>query len=378
MVNSDRHRFRVGLRQLVLNRSILENSIFHTAKELPVKGDQLKATIQALFGDDVIKARSSNEEITIICPIAGCGDTSGNRSINLRTGKTNCWRCNKGYGSFVKFCRSLGYDIDDTTSLPMTLTEAESLLAKVEENKTLTPVISNVKLPKGFTLLKGQEKSIYYELIAEMAIRKNLHVSDFEQAGVGFTREGGHWESFAIFPVTEWHRTVYYQGRLYGDPPEGDKRTKKFPSKNECPLGAKYWVYNIDSVRDQQADTVVVVESILNVMSLKKKLKELGVPNIVPVCVFKHSVSASQLAKIQACKSVKEICLFYDADADTSAWSQAAKMVNRMKVTIATMPKIPGKPTLDPNDDVDTAIEAFLDRKDYSPAEEAFKLVDSL
>jgi hypothetical protein len=75
-----------------------------------LRGSALKAIVEDLF--QVVKDRSTNTELVFVCPQPGCGDNTGNRSVNLQTGKTNCFRCNKG-GDFAKWARWLGYVIDD-------------------------------------------------------------------------------------------------------------------------------------------------------------------------------------------------------------------------------------------------------------------------
>ena len=175
----------------------------------------------------------------------------------------------------------------------------------------------------------------------------------------------------------EWGRLVYYQGRLYSVR-AGDKGTKRFPHKSEVPLGAGNWVYNIDEVRKRSAKIVVVVESILNVLSLEKKFAELGWDYVVAVCVFKHALSPPQAAKIMACPTVAEVVLLFDADAVAGAWKSSEKLINQRAVTIAEMPQIEGRDKLDANDDVELAIQAIEARKVYSPASKLLKLLDDL
>ena len=107
---------------------------------------------------------------------------------------------------------------------------------------------------------------------------------------VGFTKDfASKWEPFAIFPGLEYDRIVYYQGRTYYDDP--GMSTKRFPNRTEAPLSSKYWIYNIDALNGPGVRMAVVVESILNVLSLQKQFNLEGVTDMVPVCVFKHLVS---------------------------------------------------------------------------------------
>ena len=91
-----------------------------------------------------------------------------------------------------------------------------------------------------------------------MAKRKHLDFDILANAGVGFTRDDPRWEPFAIFPVFEWGRPVYYQGRTYVDTP--GESTKLFPHKGECPLSSRYWLYNIDTeYRSIRSNVYVIV-----------------------------------------------------------------------------------------------------------------------
>lgn len=339
-----------------------------------MKGPRLKAEVQSLF--EVVPGRSSTDELVFVCPVPGCGDTSGNRSVNLKTGQTNCWRCGKG-GPFVKWARKLGYEINDE-GVAFSLTEAEELLNRFENSRheVLIPMSSGIRLPKGFTAVKDDPRSVYYKFIEKMAIKKNLEQADMIKAGVGFTRDDPYWEPFAIFPVLEWGRVVYYQGRMYS--PKPGESSKKFPSKKIVPLGSRYWVYNIDRVRDTQARVVIVAESILNVLSLEKKIKELGLKKVVPVAVFKHKLSAPQIGKLLACSSVQEFCLMFDSDATAESWKSAETLINKRKVTVAAIPVVDGRKTNDPNDDVDLAMECFERRKVYTPANSILEMLAKL
>lgn len=328
---------------------------------MPGIGPSLKQEIENSF--EIIRARSNQNELTFICPQPGCGDTNGNRSVNLKNGKTNCWRCNIG-GDFIAWAKRLGLRFSNAEEGSSTLS-LKQLFDIKPEVRSILPVVAEVKLPKGFTKLTDEPDSVYTRLIGEMAVRKNLLPEDFIEAGCGFVREG-MWEPFAIFPVVEYGTVVYYQGRTYAEEP-GD-RTKKFPSNSEVKYGAKYWIYNIDEARAKKAKTLIVVESILNVLSLRWYLREQKIEDVIPVAAFKHKVSLEQFFKLSRITSVKEVCLLFDHDAIAESWADAIKFTNKFKITVAEMPLGDGNKKLDPNDDVVTAWKAFNERKSFGRA----------
>ncbi len=325
-----------------------------------MNGAILKRTVESLFS--VVPERSNSEEMVFLCPMPECGDQSGNRSVNLKSGQTGCWRCNVG-GDFVKWANRAGYGVTDMGS---TLATAEdlALALDIDPVRMYVPTASDLRMPYGFTRCEDEPDSVYSELIERMAIRKNLDWEDLLRAGAGYTREG-QWEPFTLFPVEERGKVVYFQGRTYVDVP--GRKTKLFPSRKEAPLGARYWVYGIDELEACTEDTVVVVmESILNVLSMRRHFEEEGVTGFTPVCVFKHSVGKEQLFKLLKCPRAKEICLMFDLDASAWSWKVARKANDLVKVTVAEMAQDDdASAKLDPNDDARGAMAAILARTKF-------------
>lgn len=330
---------------------------------------QLRQQIEQFF--DVVGVNTSTGELTFICP--ECGDKKGHRSVNLKTGMTFCFRCGKGdagRGHVIAWAKSLGFNLDGGTfSVPM-----EDLFKEDASTDVYIPLAAKVNLPKGFTSLEEAPNTVRSRLIGEMAERKNLSFETLRDAGVGFTRIDPLWEPFAIFPVVEWGVTVYYQGRTYVDVP--GEPTKKFPSRNEVPYGAANWLYNFDELRRKKAPTVMVVESILNVLSLREELAYRRIENVVPVCVFKHHISKVQLLKLVRMNYVKELCFLFDHDAIDKVWSSVGNLGNRVRMTVAEMPAVDGNKKLDPNDDVLAAMQAFDARTEVSKSTVVGRLLD--
>lgn len=337
-------------------------------------GQALKNLVTTMFDVASPDKQSNPEELVIICPVPGCGDQTGNRSVNLRNGKTFCWRCNTG-GDFIRWARWIGYAIDEDARGAVTLEELYQLLEWQPVTKNIIPVINEISLPPGFHPCFDNPESIFTREIGKMALRKNLEPEDLIMAGVGYATEDPRWEPFAVFPVLEYGRLVYFQGRTYWDDP--GKSTKKFPNRNEAPLSSKYWLYDIDELSRPEVDTVIAVESILNVLSLKKKLAKLGVTNMVPVCVFKHAISKPQFYKMLRFPNLKEVILLFDFDAIDLSWEEAKKIDDLLRVSIAEMPFSATNKKLDPNDDVDAAWAAIERRQPYGLANYAQRRLHS-
>jgi hypothetical protein len=320
-------------------------------------GQILRLEIEHTF--QIVPQKSTGHELWFLCP--ECNDKVGHRSVNLQTGMTYCFRCNKGAhnrGSFIAWAKALGYSFS-ANPLESTLS-LETLLQFDAPTKGLPPVLP-VALPRGFTSIEQEPNCAYARLIKKMAERKNLLIEDFIEDGTGFTRDDPLWEPFCIFLVKELGIPVYYQGRTYVDEP--GKSTKLFPSRDKVQYGAAYWVYNIDALSQPGVTTAIVVESVLNVMSLRWKLRELGWAEVAPVCVFKHAISRWQIQKLLNHPNLREICLFFDADAIAQTWRNVGGMANSKRITIAEMPVLGNNQKADPNDDVEVAIKAFEQRK---------------
>ena len=153
---------------------------------------------------------------------------------------------------------------------------------------------------------------------------------------------------------------VYYQGRTYVDVPR--ESTKRFPTREECPNSSKFWIYNIDELR-KTGGIALAMESILNVLTMRRFFRENGITGIVPVCIFKHYLSKPQARKILEVPNLKEICLLYDHDATRLAWEKTPMLSDRVSVTVAEMPPGPGGEKNDPNDDPVAAWAAFEARE---------------
>ena len=192
-----------------------------------------------------------------------------------------------------------------------------------------------------------------------MARRKNLDLEDFMAARVGLALSNYRWAPYAIFPIFEWGKVVYYQGRTMIDMP--GEPTKLFPSRSEYPRGSRYWIYGVDDLR-ALGGRVVVVESILNKLSLDKELARRGITEFVVVACFKHKLSSEQLVKLQRIRNILEIVLLYDADATDAANAEALRIRPKFPlVTVAKMPKG------DANDNAPLAVNQILLRAKPNP-----------
>lgn len=337
-----------------------------------MNGENLKKLLREHFIE--VPDRHRGDEFCIICPDCG-DDRSGHRSVNLRTGLTNCFLCNRG-GHINRWLKDRGVDPEDAFPAfqgQQDWTVAVENLVYGRHRRAYQRRAADPKLPRGFTRLAndkplpGKKHTIYFTLIAAMAERKHLDVADFIEAGAGYTRDDPQWEPYTIFPVFEFGTARYYQGRTYVD--EADRPTKRFPNKALFPEGSAGHLYGFDELRLPSTRCVVLVESILNVLSLRKKFRQQGTQGMVPACCWQASVSHYQWITMLKAHHLDEVCIFFDHDAIAKAWDAAEKAMKRygprFRLSIAEMPPTCGD-TTDPNDDVEAALQAFEARKRFS------------
>jgi hypothetical protein len=318
-----------------------------------MRAQEIRTFVEQNF--DVIRERSSQDEIVFLC--GTCNDSSGNRSVNVKTGLTSCWKCNIG-GTIKSYAKRVGieFNIDDRQGT----TDSQEIEQSLNELRTgrakgQVEIVTEVELPHGFTPLTLEGNDTPHRLARAMARRKNLDMQALVEAGAGVAPDNPLWSPYVIFPVIEWGRVVYYQGRTMLDPPGGS--TKKFPSRKLLPRGSRYWIYNIDELRER-GGKAIAVESILNVLSLKIELQYRGITEFVPIGVFKHKLSPEQCSKLRRVKKVEELVFLYDADATASADAEAVRLVNSFELTsVAPMP------VDDANDNAQLAVDQILARR---------------
>jgi hypothetical protein len=340
-----------------------------------VNSRQIVRYIETHF--QVVRERSTKSELCFICP--SCGDQTGHRSVNLTSLLTNCWRCGSRDGHVAWWLRKIGHDLPDCYQ-----DESEGYISAEDAAQALRraaasldhpptpkrPCYPPVELPRGFIALAddeplpGKKHSVYWKMAARLAERKNLSIEDFVAAGAGFTRQDDLWERYLIYPIRMYGLKVYFQGRLFDE--EAGENTKRFPHRGQIGTGMGQVLYNHDALKGGKC--AVIVESILNVLSLKKALEQAGLRDLAPVSSLHAGLTKDQLRLLRAAK-LREICLLFDADATGKAWD-LAKLVkwelSSVIVTVAEMPANPDNPTLDPNDDVQAAMHALESRTVWS------------
>lgn len=73
-------------------------------------------------------------------------------------------------------------------------------------------------------------------------------------------------------------------------------------------------LYNYDSIRPDETDTVILTEGIFDVIALTRKLELYDNTHIAAIATFGKKISDVQLYKLQ-CKGVKVVVVGYDGDA---------------------------------------------------------------
>ena len=85
-------------------------------------------------------------------------------------------------------------------------------------------------------------------------------------------------------------------------------------------------LYNYDTVIEGVTDTVIILEGVMDVIAITRKLELYDNSSIVPVATFGKKISDVQIFKLQA-KGVKTVILGYDGDA-INATAKIAEQLN--------------------------------------------------
>ncbi|WP_289090857.1 toprim domain-containing protein [uncultured Bacteroides sp.] len=153
---------------------------------------------------------------------------------------------------------------------------------------------------------------------------RSFTFDDYEYFPVGVTGKlNPRFADYVIFPVEDNHTTVGYVARHTWSKAEIDTHNRKAKYNGEYKI-LRYrnstdndfskLLYNYDSIRPDETDTVILTEGIFDVIALTRKLELYDNTHIAAIATFGKKISDVQLYKLQ-CKGVKVVVVGYDGDA---------------------------------------------------------------
>lgn len=257
-------------------------------------------------------------------------------------GKSNCFSCGKSFSSLEDTLQALGHEelIPKRTVELYDNDEDELHLFEDEIDDSLV----EVSMPKGY---KRTYKNQYLR-------SRGWIYDDFELFEAGTNRGMERkLEDYVILPVIDNGRYVGWVARHtwskdeiddYNDRHRFQIRRYLNSTEGEGGNGFSKLLYNIDSVKRYETDTVILCEGAFDVVGLVRGLELYDNHSIVPVCTFGKKISDIQIFKLQD-KGVRTIVIGYDADdAGRSAIHKVANDLDQyFDVYVAAIPDDYGK-----------------------------------
>ena len=260
------------------------------------------------------------------CPF--CGHTGYKygiyvgKDIGKKTfGKSNCFSCGRSFSSLEETLKALGHEElipKQTVELNDDVDELHLFEDEIDDS------LIEIDMPKGY---RRTYKNQYLK-------SRGWIYDDFEffEAGTnrGMERK---LEDYVILPVIDNGRYVGWVARHtwskdeiddYNDRHKFQIRRYLNSTESDGGNGFSKLLYNIDSVKKYETDTVILCEGAFDVVGLVRGLELYENHSIVPVCTFGKKISDIQIFKLQD-KGVKTVVIGYDADdAGRSAISKVA------------------------------------------------------
>ena len=256
-----------------------------------------------------------------------------------RFGASNCYHCNRHYGSLKATLKALGRE-DLLPTETAQLDDSETDISSMFEDE-IDDELVEIAMPRGY---KRCYKHPYLK-------SRGWLMDDYEYFPVGtnrgFDRE---YNDYVILEIRDSGRLVGFVARSTLGKDEIDSynarhhfKIKRY--KNSCGTGTNGFskmLYNYDAIEPMATHSVILCEGPFDVVGLNRKLELYDNRHIVPVATFGKKVSLEQMYKLQK-KGVEQIVIGYDNDAKETTSRIAMELDKYFDVLIADIPNGVGK-----------------------------------
>lgn len=304
-----------------------------------------RSIIEELLYDFSGKMDGSRRNILVQhCPFCGhdgfkYGIYVGNNIGKKRFGMSNCYHCNRRYGSLKETLKALGREDllpKETTQLDDSETDISSMFEDEIDDELVDAI-----MPKGY---KRCYKNNYLK-------SRGWIMDDYEYFPVGtnrgFDRE---YNDYIILEVRDGGRCVGFVARstLSKDEIESYNSRHHFKirryknSDERIGNGFSKMLYNYDAIEPMLTHSVILCEGPFDVVGLNRKLELYDNKHIVPVATFGKKISQEQMFKLQK-KGVEQVVIGYDNDAKETTSRVAMELEKYFDVLIADIPNGVGK-----------------------------------
>lgn len=278
------------------------------------------------------------------CPFCGhdgfkYGIYVGNNAGKKRFGMSNCYHCNRRFGSLKETLKALGRE-DLLPAETAELDDSETDISEMFDDEIDDDLVE-ITMPRGY---KRCYKNAYLK-------SRGWVIDDFEYFPVGTNRSiEREYQDYVILEVRDEGRIVGFVARSILSKEEiGNynsrhhyklRRYKNSDERNGN--GFSKMLYNYDAIEAGSTFSVILCEGPFDVVGLNRKLELYDNKSIVPVATFGKKISQEQMYKLQI-KGVEQVVIGYDNDAKETTSKIAMELDKYFDVLIADIPDGVGK-----------------------------------
>lgn len=256
-----------------------------------------------------------------------------------RFGMSNCYHCNRRFGSLKDTLKALNREDllpTETTDLDDSETDISAMF-----DDELDDELIEIEMPIGY---KRCYKNAYLK-------SRGWVMDDYEYFPVGTNRSiEREFEDYIILEVRDEGRQVGFVARSILSKEEIDhynchhrfqiRRYKNSDERNGN--GFSKMLYNYDAIEPMTTHSVILCEGPFDVVGLNRKLELYDNKSIVPIATFGKKISQEQMFKLQK-KGVEQVVIGYDNDAKETTSKIAMELEKYFDVLIADIPDGVGK-----------------------------------
>lgn len=273
------------------------------------------------------------------CPFCGhdgfkYGIYVGNNVGKKRFGMSNCYHCNRRFGSLKETLKALDRE-DLIPAETAVLDDSETDISAMLDDEIDDDLVE-ITMPRGY---KRCYKNSYLK-------SRGWEVDDYEYFPVGTNRSiEREYQDYIILEVRDEGRTVGFVARSILSKEEIDSynsrhhfKIRRYKNSDERDgNGFAKMLYNYDAIEAGTTHSVILCEGPFDVVGLNRKLELYDNKHIVPIATFGKKISQEQMYKLQK-KGVEQIVIGYDNDAKETTSKIAMELDKYFDVLIADIP----------------------------------------
>ena len=304
--------------------------------------NEIKVLINELLDETHGRLDGGHKNIIADCPWCGKKGKFGIRikadQGNRKQFASHCFSCGRSTRTLEELCDLLNRpDLKPHQNIREAIAMREENVLDDEDD--IDDSLVEIQMPEGY---KRTRKNRYLR-------SRNFTDRDYEHFEVGTTRGlNFKFDDYIIIPIIENGKYVGYVARHTWSKEEIDVYNQKQALSggyqirrysNSCGEGSNEFsklLYNLDSVIEDETDTVVLCEGVFDVIALTRHFDLYDRHRIVPVATFGKKISEIQAYKLQS-RGVRTIVIGYDNDAGDSISRTADFLLDYFDVFIATL-----------------------------------------